>query len=104
MANGRNVLAGDATFDGTIGDGRLSDLASQFWICAAAAGGTGVGASLAAVPEPAAVWLGAIGLVGAMTMWRRRTYGRNREASEQLAFRGMSDLAISATETNGVNF
>jgi hypothetical protein len=69
---GANFLQGDATFDGTIGNDDLAVWRANFGFVRQALGSSGSGVSLAAVPEPAAVWIALIGL-GWTAALRKRT-------------------------------
>ena len=64
-------LQGDATFDGMVGVDDLQMWRANFGFVRQPLGAAGSGVSLAAVPEPAAAWLGALALGLSMTFQRR---------------------------------
>jgi hypothetical protein len=70
---GANFLQGDATFDGTIGTDDLQVWRANFGFVRQPLGSAGSGVSLAAVPEPAAIWIALIAL-GWTTTLRRREF------------------------------
>jgi glycosidase len=69
--NGATFLQGDATFDGVIGSDDLAVWRANFGFARQALAASGNGASLTAVPEPAALWLALIGMAWAFSLrWR----------------------------------
>ena len=68
---GANFLQGDATFDGTIGTDDFAVWRANFGFVRQPLGSSGSGVSLAAVPEPAAVWISLIALGWTTTLRRR---------------------------------
>ena len=67
-----NYLLGDATFDGSIGEADYEVWRANFGFVRQPLMATGVGTSVALVPEPAAVWLVAVGFAGATMPWRKK--------------------------------
>ncbi len=74
--NGATYAQGDANFDGVVNDDDYQIWRSNFGFVRQALSATGSGASLSAVPEPAAWLLGLIGLAGAMGLTRTRIAAR----------------------------
>jgi alpha-amylase len=69
---GANFLQGDATFDGVIGLDDLQVWRANFGFVRQPLAPAGSGASFAAVPEPASVWIALVALGGTLTLRRRR--------------------------------
>jgi hypothetical protein len=68
---GATFLQGDATFNGVVGDDDLQLWRANFGFVRQPLPAAGSGASLAAVPEPAAMWLAMIGFASAICLRRR---------------------------------
>jgi alpha-amylase len=68
---GANFLQGDATFDGAIGLDDLQVWRANFGFVRQPLAPAGSGASLTAVPEPAALWLSVVGFSLAISLRRR---------------------------------
>jgi alpha-amylase len=68
---GATFLQGDATFNGVVGDDDLQLWRANFGFVTQPLPAAGSGASLAAVPEPAAMWLAMIGFASAICLRRR---------------------------------
>jgi hypothetical protein len=67
-----NYLQGDATYNGSIGADDYQVWRSNFGFVRQPLAPAGSGAGLAAVPEPAAAWLGAVALASTINLRRRK--------------------------------
>jgi hypothetical protein len=72
---GANFLQGDATFDGVIGLDDLQVWRANFGFVRQPLAPAGSGASFAAVPEPATVWISTIAIGWTLTLRRRLCSG-----------------------------